>query len=174
MPDKKQSEFVVTDKRKFTLDGDPLAGAAEETPAEPTPVPAPEPVKSAAPEPAPAAKAAPTEPSPETGYDADAARSAFGGHKIEFIHLLDLLVQTAMMYAGAMDTGTERRVDVVGLRQMIDMIGVVEEKTRGNLTDQEKAILENTLFQLRMTYMEIINMIQKEAVQGPGNGSPQA
>jgi hypothetical protein len=174
MPDKKQSEFVVTDKRKFTLDGDPLEGAVEESSAEPTPPPAPDPVKPTAPEPAPSAEAVPTEPPPETGYNADSERSAFGGHKIEFIHLLDLLVQTAMMYAGAMDTGAERRVDVVGLRQMIDMIGVVEEKTRGNLTEQEKAVMENTLFQLRMTYMEIINMIQKEAVKGPGSGSPLA
>ena len=50
---------------------------------------------------------------------------------MEFVHLLDMLVQTAMMYAGAMETGTERRVDIVGLRQMIDLIGVLEAEDQG-------------------------------------------
>ncbi|HVJ05738.1 MAG TPA: DUF1844 domain-containing protein, partial [Candidatus Saccharimonadales bacterium] len=108
-------------------------------------------------------------------YNGEKERSAFGGEKMQFVHLLDMLVQTAMMYAGAMETGTERRVDIVGLRQMIDLISVLEEKTKGNLTEQEQAILTNTVFQLRMTYMEIVNMIQREAMQkGPGApGAPR-
>jgi hypothetical protein len=78
-----------------------------------------------------------------------------------------------MMYAGAMESGTERRVDIVGLRQMIDLIGVLEEKTRGNLTEQEAGILSNTMFQLRMTYMEIVNMIDRQAMQkAPGAPGP--
>jgi hypothetical protein len=73
------------------------------------------------------------------------------------------------MYAGALDTGAERRVDIVGVRQMIDLISVLEEKTKGNLTEQEKDILTNTVFQLRMTYMEIVNMIEKQAIKSaPG------
>jgi hypothetical protein len=84
-------------------------------------------------------------------------------------------VQTAMMYAGAMEGGTERRVDIVGLRQMIDLISVLEEKTKGNLTEQEQAILTNTTFQLRMTYMEIVNMIDHQAMQKipGGSGAPR-
>jgi uncharacterized membrane protein YgcG len=80
-----------------------------------------------------------------------------------------MLVQTAMMYAGAMEGGTERKVDIVGLRQMVDLISVLESKTKGNLTEQEQAIMTNTLFQLRMTYMEIVNMIDRQAMQNaPG------
>ena len=104
-----------------------------------------------------------------TGYSGDRERASFGGQKMEFVHLLDMLVQTAMMYAGAMDSGTERRVDIVGLRQMIDLIAVLEEKTKGNLNEQEATVLKNTIFQLRMTYMEIVNMIDRQAMQkGPG------
>ena len=114
-----------------------------------------------------------TDPLADTGYNGDAERAAFGGQKMEFVHLLDLLVQSAMMYAGAMETGTERRVDVVGLRQMIDLIAVLEEKTKGNLTEQEEAILSNTVFQLRMTYMEIVNMIDRQAMQN-APGAPGA
>ncbi len=179
MDKEKKPEFVVTDKRKFNMDGEarpdaPKTEAAVPEAAKPAPVAAPEPVK-AVPKPVaaePVAKEAAkpaAETLPESGYNGDHERTQFGGQKMEFIHLLDMLVQTAMMYAGALDTGTERRVDIVGLRQMIDLIGVLEEKTKGNLSEQEKEILTNTVFQLRMTYMEIVNMIGKQAMKNaPG------
>jgi hypothetical protein len=108
-----------------------------------------------------------------TGYSGDRERASFGGQKMEFIHLLDMLVQTAMVYSGAMEAGAERRVDIVGLRQMIDLMAVLQEKTKGNLTEQEQSILENTIFQLRMTYMEIVNMIDRQAMQKtPGAPGP--
>jgi len=195
----KKPEFVVTDRRKFTVEGEPRPGAENEqteataeavsTPQQPAAPPAEPPLASASTGPATpqqeqksgaqptettAASAPSSGPAPETGYDGDRQRSAFGGQKMEFIHLLDMLVQTAMMYAGAMESGAERRVDIVGLRQMIDLIGVLEEKTRGNLSSQEEALLTNTIFQLRMTYMEIVNMIERQAMQNapgaPGSG----
>lgn len=188
MEKEKKPDFVVTDRRKFNFDGEPRPDAPEEEKVKETATSTPEPEKpKAAPQPPkpeatkpeqkqePAAKtqeAFTPGPLGETGYNGEKERSAFGGQKMEFIHVLDMLVQTAMMYAGAMETGTERRVDIVGLRQMIDLVGVLEEKTKGNLTEQEQAILTNTVFQLRMTYMEIVNMIQREAMQkapgGPG------
>jgi hypothetical protein len=193
MEKEKKPEFVVTDRRKFNVDGEPRPDAPKETPAEvavpvtsaaegKSPVPPAEP---AAAKVAPAAskveaadakgKAADETFVPEliteTGYNGDKERISFGGQKMEFIHLLDMLVQTAMMYAGAMEGGAERRVDIVGLRQMIDLISLLETKTKGNLTEQEQAILTNTLFQLRMTYMEIVNMIDRQAIQkAPGAG----
>jgi hypothetical protein len=181
MAKEKEPEFTVTDKRKFTYDGDVRDDApAEEPKPEPvkTPPVAEVPKTEAAKPAAPSAEtvAAPSEPEllqepmPDTGYDSEKLQGAFGGQKIEFIHLLDMLVQTAMMYAGAMDNGPERRVDIVGMRQMIDMISMVEEKTKGNLTPQEQTIMSNTLFQLRMSYMEIVNMIEKQATQDPPPG----
>jgi hypothetical protein len=190
MEKEKKPEFVVTDRRKFNVDGEPRPGAPQAemqaAPVTPSAPPAPEPV--AAP---PKAAAAPVESAPgaaamsgvsvpgvsapdlETGYNGDRERTAFGGQKMEFIHLLDMLVQTAMMYAGAMESGAERRVDVVGLRQMIDLITVLQEKTRGNLSQQEAEVLSNTMFQLRMTYMEIVNMIDKQAMKNaPGAPGP--
>lgn len=184
MEKEKKPEFVVTDRRKFTVDGEPRPDAPVEPKSEPA---APAESSAASPSVAPPAepvvpKVAPAEMKPssvavpdfKTGYNGEAERTAFGGQKMEFVHLLDLLVQSAMMYAGAMETGTERRVDVVGLRQMIDLIAVLEEKTKGNLTEQEQGILTNTVFQLRMTYMEIVNMIDRQAMQkapgAPGAG----
>jgi hypothetical protein len=193
MEKEKKPEFVVTDRRKFTVDGEPRPDAPKESTAE-TAAPLASGVETKSPAAAAvvdAGKAGPAgskaekgqvEPKgpketpgpsvkPETGYNGEKERSAFGGQKMEFIHLLDMLVQTAMMYAGAMEGGAERRVDVVGLRQMIDLISVLESKTKGNLTEQEQAILTNTLFQLRMTYMEIVNLIDRQAMQNaPGAG----
>jgi len=195
----KKPEFVVTDRRKFTVEGEPRPEAESErteapaeavsTPQQPAAAPAEPPSASVSTGPATpqqaqktgaqpweknAAAAPASGPAPETGYNGDKERSAFGGQKMEFIHLLDMLVQTAMMYAGAMESGAERRVDIVGLRQMIDLIGVLEEKSRGNLSSQEEALLTNTIFQLRMTYMEIVNMIERQAMQNapgaPGSG----
>lgn len=189
MEKEKKPDFVVTDRRKFNVDGEPRPDAPVEPPAQAAPAvssPAPESAAPTAqpiapPKPEPAAKDAKAEakfapePITETGYNGEQERTSFGGQKMEFIHLLDMLVQTAMMYAGAMETGTERRVDIVGLRQMIDLIAVLEAKTKGNLTEQEQAILTNTMFQLRMTYMEIVNMIDREAMQkAPGApGAPR-
>jgi len=204
MEREKKPEFVVTDRRKFNVDGEPRADAPVETPAAAA-TPAPPPVESAKPpqakqpppaqtQPGPAApphaekSAMPRQASPlgpqhapassagpdlATGYSGDRERASFGGQKMEFAHLLDMLVQTAMMYAGAMDSGAERRVDIVGLRQMIDLIAVLEEKSKGNLNEQENTMLKNTIFQLRMTYMEIVNMIDRQAMQkGPGASGP--
>jgi len=180
MEKEKKPEFVVNDRRKFNVDGEPRPDAPVEPKAAVTPpseAPATSESKATVVEPAEKAKpvAAAADESfipeavTETGYNGDKERTEFGGQKMEFIHLLDMLVQTAMMYAGAMETGTERRVDIVGLRQMIDLITVLEQKTKGNLTEQEQAILTNTMFQLRMTYMEIVNMIDKKAMQSaPG------
>lgn len=182
MEKEKKPEFVVTDRRKFNVDGEPRPDAPQSetvaAPAPPAPAAAPEAQPVAAPV-QPAAVPVETKPSTapaldlETGYNAERERTAFGGQKMEFIHLLDMLVQTAMMYAGAMEGGTERRVDVVGLRQMIDLIAVLEEKTKGNLSEQEAGILSNTMFQLRMTYMEIVNMIDRQAMKNaPGAPGP--
>jgi hypothetical protein len=187
MEKEKKPDFVVTDRRKFNVDGEPRPDAPVESsdPVAPPPVDssasksAAPPAEPVTPKTEPAAKAGSgkfvPEPVTETGYNGEKERTAFGGQKMEFVHLLDMLVQTAMMYAGAMETGTERRVDIVGLRQMIDLIAVLEAKTKGNLTDQEQEILTNTMFQLRMTYMEIVNMIGREAMQkAPGApGAPR-
>ncbi len=39
-------------------------------------------------------------------------------------------------------------------KQTIDILGMLEEKTRGNLTDDEENILKNILYDLRMTYIK--------------------
>jgi hypothetical protein len=50
------------------------------------------------------------------------------------------------------DGKTELRLDLA--KHAIDMLAILEEKTRGNLTHEEASMLENALHQLRMAYVE--------------------
>jgi len=46
---------------------------------------------------------------------------------------------------------------------------VLEEKTKGNLTENEERVLESILFELRMTFLELTKMISLQGVQAPPN-----
>ena len=210
------SGFTVTDRRKFTIEGDLREGAstAEETQAtapksEPAPAGAsklgPKLVENASPvekevvnrnlEPLPAEdesvgeeafdeEALPPEPTAaeSAAQDADyrasskklddmisqanpAARDTFGrGAEMNFDKLVQSIYMTAALQMGAgTQPGEQPRVDILGARQSIDMLSVLVEKTKGNLTDKEQRLLQNALFELRMMFMEITNAISSNA-----------
>jgi hypothetical protein len=87
---------------------------------------------------------------------------------IKFEHLVQQLYLSALMQMGAATPEGQRpRVDIIGARQSIDLLGVLEEKTRGNLTTSEQHVLESILFELRMTFLELTKMISLQGVQAP-------
>jgi hypothetical protein len=87
---------------------------------------------------------------------------------IKFEHLVQQLYLSALMQMGAATPEGQRpRVDIIGARQSIDLLGVLEEKTKGNLTDNEARMLETVLFELRMTFLELSKMISLQGVQAP-------
>jgi hypothetical protein len=87
---------------------------------------------------------------------------------IKFEHLVQQLYLSALMQMGAATPEGQRpRVDIVGARQSIDLLGVLEEKTRGNLNTNEIRMLETVLFELRMTFLELTKMISLQGVQAP-------
>jgi uncharacterized protein DUF1844 len=87
---------------------------------------------------------------------------------IKFEHLVQQLYLSALMQMGAATPEGQRpRVDIIGARQSIDLLGVLEEKTKGNLTDAEARMLESVLFELRMTFLELTKMISLQGVQAP-------
>jgi hypothetical protein len=47
------------------------------------------------------------------------------------------------------------RRDMVAAKQVIDILGMLKEKTRGNLESNEEALFENVLYDLRMRYVEL-------------------
>lgn len=189
--DEKEPTFTVTDRRKFTMEGElrddaPAAEHQEEKPAAP---PAPEKVV--------------TMPAPETKEEAavdaelpqftaqetaeqhaayqessrqidDMLRQANPGMGptgvIGFEHIIQSFYVSAMIALGAgTEPGQKARVDILGARQSIDMLALLQEKTKGNLTQKEEATLQNVLFELRMMFLEITNAIAKSA-QRPADG----
>jgi hypothetical protein len=75
------------------------------------------------------------------------------------------------MGAGAQD-GQRPRVDIVGARTTIDLLGVLAEKTRGNLTEVETRTLDSVLFEVRMAFLELTSMISVQAMQPPQGPPP--
>jgi hypothetical protein len=87
---------------------------------------------------------------------------------IRFEHLVQQLYVSALMQMGAATPEGQRpRVDIIGARQSIDLLGVLDEKTKGNLTDVEARMIETVLFELRMTFLELSKMISLQGVQAP-------
>jgi hypothetical protein len=81
---------------------------------------------------------------------------------------------TAMMQLGAAThEGQQPQVDILGARQSIDMLGVLAEKTKGNLTPGENRLLDSALFELRMAFLEITQALARQAAaKAPAAGRP--
>jgi hypothetical protein len=78
---------------------------------------------------------------------------------------------SALIQMGAIRQEAESpRVDIIGARQTIDSLTVLQEKTKGNLTDREKTLLQNVLFELRMAWIEITNAVA--SAPKPGAAPP--
>jgi hypothetical protein len=83
--------------------------------------------------------------------------------KIGFEHLAQQLYLSAMMQMGAgTPEGQRPRIDILGARQTIDLLDVVLDKTKGNLSGEEERTLQTVLFELRMTFLELTRMISAQ------------
>ena len=87
---------------------------------------------------------------------------------VGFENLVQQLYLSAMIQMGAgTQEGQRPRVDILGARQTIDLLAVLAEKTNGNLSDTEDRMLQTVLFDVRMAFLEITNMITLQGVQAP-------
>jgi hypothetical protein len=193
----KEPQFTVTDRRKFTAEGElrdgetkpsesaaaaPQAARPEPVASSPAQVELEEPeamdLDDTIPEPTAAESA---QQSKE--YHASATRlddmllKANPGQAAPAVMNFDRLVQSLYMTAAVqMGAGTapneQPRIDILGARQSIDMLSVLDEKTKGNLTEQEKRLLQNALFDLRMSFLEITNAIANSAQRPPQSKKP--
>jgi Domain of unknown function (DUF1844) len=192
MADKKNdSSFTVTDRRLFTSDGELRSDVAEEVE---TPMPAPTTAKTeTAAKPPTMTDGAVTEremPTPPTKAEQDAQAAAYrqsskdldsevelSGHsakefEITFERFLAQLYMTAMLQLGLMrQQGEQPRVDIIGARLTIDTLSLISEKTKGNLTATEENFLQNSLYELRMAYVEVTNALARPPQTGPANGT---
>jgi len=87
---------------------------------------------------------------------------------VTFDNLVQQLYVSAMIQMGAgTQEGQRPRVDILGARTTIDLIGVLAEKTKGNLTPAEDRTLQTVLFEARMAFLELTSMINTQAMQQP-------
>jgi hypothetical protein len=87
----------------------------------------------------------------DSSAGAEASAISFAGFVLSLAH-------TAAVHLGDVPdpTGngsTEPRLD--SAFQMIEILGLLEEKTRGNLTAEERQLLEQILYELRMRFLEV-------------------
>ena len=194
MAEKRQeSGFTITDRRLFTEDGELRKEVAEEVEEEPKPAEA---VREAAPAPVskPAAdiaeaagpQAPPMPTAAEQQAQADAYRKSsdaldsrveLSGHsakefEVTFERFLASLYMTAMVQLGLMhQQGEQPHVDILGARQTIDTLALLADKTRGNLTPTEENFLQNSLYEVRMAYVEVTNALSRPPQPGPATGT---
>jgi Domain of unknown function (DUF1844) len=187
--------FVITDRRKFTLDGE-LRPDADPSPAKEPRAAAPEPVPTPAPEPPPSQQSASPEeqldelPAGPTADQSNQARAAYEATSdrldtairaanpgmdhppaMSFAQLVQSVYMSAVMQlGGGSPEGQPPQVDLMGARQSIDMLAVLQEKTKGNLAVDEGRLLDSALFELRMGFLEITQSLARSAAKVPGQG----
>lgn len=97
-----------------------------------------------------------------------------GPLEMNFERVIESFYMSALIQMGAIRQDNEPpRVDIIGARQTIDSLAVLQEKTKGNLTDREKTLMQNVLFELRMAFIEITNAVASSATK-PGAVPPGA
>lgn len=160
MAEREDKPIRVVDRRMFTPEGELRPGFEPEE----APAPPPSPAPAAPPPPASAAGPSAEDPGvsgPEPGAPpADAGEEEpppSGEPRSEFARIVSSLATTAYSALGLLAdpaTGARHR-DLTIARQMIDWLGVLEQKTRGNLSFEETDLLSRALYELRLAYVEV-------------------
>ena len=203
--------FVVTDRRKFSIDGTPnpdadpspepreAAAPTHEPPLEfksPSAAPAPE-------QPAPSAASAEPQPPvgeelppPPTAVEMEQANAAYKQTserldtavraanpgmerppEMSFEQIVQSIYMTTILQlGGGAQPGEQPKIDLMGARQSVDMLAILAEKTKGNLTPAEARLMDNALFEVRMGFLEVTQALARSAAnrQPPGVGPATA
>ena len=85
------------------------------------------------------------------------------------------LRNTALIHLGFRDPETGKLIQNLPLaRHTIDTLGMIEEKTKGNLTAPEANLMENILYELRMSYLRAGKLAEEEAEATESKEEPEA
>src|SRR3954471_5576886 len=100
-----------------------------------------------------------------------------------FIEFVMMQAQNAALFLGQIpnpQTG-KGEVNLELAKMFIDQLGMIQEKTRGNLTNEEGAVLKNTLANLQMAFVEVSKEMREgktesapEPVEQPASSEPAA
>ena len=133
--------FRVTDRRRFSDEGE--AREVDEAP--------PEQVAEPSPPPAPGAATHGVESGPE--------------EPVNFSTFVLGLSTQALLHLGEIEDPTIGRLeqDLGAAKHVIDILGILRDKTRGNLEQAEERLLEAVLYDLRMKYVELVRRSKEGA-----------
>ena len=133
--EKESKGFKVEDRRRFTETGEAREAKTEERPAD-------EPAQKKEDISGGRAAARPDAPLPE----------------INFSTFIISLSTQALMHLGeiADPLSGKAETDLAGAKQMIDILSLLQEKTRGNLDAGEQQLVEEILYDLRMRYVDAV------------------
>ena len=129
--DNKQGGFTVTDRRTFKESGD-AREAGEQAPAEPPPQ------------------------SAESAAGHKGAADAAALPAVDFHTFVLSLGSSALLHLGELEhpeAGAQQK-DLPLAKHTIDILAMLQEKTKGNLTPGEERLMESLLYDLRLRYVE--------------------
>jgi hypothetical protein len=127
-----EPEIKVSDRRRFSAEGEPLNAAEEEA------------------------------PPGETPAESDWAPPPLPPASFEFLVLSFRLQAEMQLGLYRSEKGAEPLLDLEGARHSIDLLGVLQEKTRGNLSLEEQRLLDNTLTELRFRYVQAVERLSQK------------
>jgi hypothetical protein len=165
----KKSDFVVQDRRRFTEEGEAKPEVREEPPASSS-------TEQAAPPPQDTREMPPPPTAAElheqhghyqsASKDIDDILDKAGAKRPKKFEasleglVLSLYMQAMVQLGMPLREGDPpQQPDIIGARHTIDMLAVLKDKTKGNLSERESTVLDNSLFELRMTFVEITKAI---------------
>ena len=167
-PEDNQEEvsFKVADRRKFNSDGSLREGVTIE-PAKAAEAPAPPKAEPSREQPYPpqaasSPEAALDEPIPSPGEDEEDFPGA--DEPASFVNFLSTLATHAAAALGAVPhpaTG-QRSLDLETGKYWLDVLGMIKEKTKGNLHAQESRLLDGLLADLRMQYVTMVRATEEK------------
>ena len=134
--EEKDKGFTVQDRRRFSAEGEAKAEGPQESPAQ---------AATSAPKAAAAEPRRGVEPGP------------LAEPEVTFTTFMVGLSTQALAALGEISdpvSGAPSK-DLQAAQQLIDIIGMLREKTRGNLDPDEDGLIEAILFDLRMKYVEL-------------------
>lgn len=125
-----KDEFTVHDRRHFDRDGNAVSEEEPQGAAEPR--------------------------------DEEAPSSSFPPEAVDFTSILFSYFHTALIYLGDVEDPIDgkKKENLPGTKQMIDILEMFQNKTKGNLTTEEAEFLERALFDLRMRYLQKAKLIK--------------
>jgi len=146
----KNRGFKVEDRRRFSSEGELKAEHQAAEPAQPIP-PAAEPPRRES-----QVEAAAAEPSQAPSHPGGSGPGQAIPPEIGFATFVVSLSTQALMHLGEIPDPMTNQMerDLPAAQHMIDILGMLQEKTRGNLDQNEESLLRSILFDLRMKYVE--------------------